>query len=83
MTQAITEHGPQLARRLAEALRSRSVDEIRRRGAGSAVADTLGLALPGLEALLWRSEWPLDQAVQIASALDVIDETILDRLARG
>jgi hypothetical protein len=83
MTQAITEPGPRLARKLAEGLRERSVDEIRRRGDDGAVAEQIGLALPGLEALLWRTEWPLEQAVKVAGALGLIDDTSLDRLLRG
>ena len=83
MTQAITEPGPRLARKLAEGLRDKSVEEIRRRGDDNAVAEELGLALPGLEALLWRTEWPLDQAVKIAGALGIIDDTSLDRLVQG
>ena len=79
MTQAISEPG-RLERRLADGLRNKAVAEIRRRDDLDGVAAELELARPGLEALLWRTEWPLEQAVRVAAALKVIDEAGVERL---
>lgn len=79
MTQAMTESG-QLERKLAHGLRDRAVRAINERDDLDAVAARLDLGKPGLEALLSRTEWPLDQAVRVAGALEIIDESFLDKL---
>lgn len=64
--------------RVAGFLRERSVREIEARGNRDEIASSLGLGNSGVQALLSRRDWPLEQAVRVASALGVIDEERLD-----
>lgn len=79
MTQSLLHPTPS-EQRLAALLRERAVAEIERRGNLAAVAEALRLAPSGVEALLWVSDWTLQQAFRVADALGLIDAGAPDRL---
>ena len=81
MTQALTAPND-VERKLAGVLKDRSEKAIQRRNDPDAVAQQLDIARSGLEALLWQQEWTLEQAIRVAVALGVVDETLVETLAR-
>lgn len=79
MSQTLLEPSP-AELRLSALIRERVVREIERRDDPATVAEELDLAEVGLQTLLWRSEWPLDQAIRVAEALRLIDERMVEAL---
>lgn len=59
-------------RRLADVLRRKCVEVIQSSMDLDAIADKLSLGRPGLQSLLWRSEWPLERAMRVAEALGIV-----------
>ncbi len=78
MTTSLTEPG-NIERALAERLEQRTKDIIRSRNRQE-VANELGLAPSGVEALLWQDDWTLERAVRVAEALGVLREKAADSL---
>lgn len=64
-------------RKVADALRTAVVREIERRGV-EATAQALDVGTAGVEALLWRKQWPLTTAFRLADALDLPVTRIFD-----
>jgi hypothetical protein len=68
-------------RHLAGLLKEKAVSEIERRNDVAGVAQDLGIAPSGVQALLIKSEWTLEQAIRVAEGLKIIDDRMAERLA--
>lgn len=83
MSLALQEQGA-AERHLADILRKQVLAEIERIGDTDTVAERLHMGRAGVEALMWKREWPVDKALRVAEALGLIDqiaiEAILTRL---
>lgn len=65
--------------RLSAMLRARVEGAVAIRGKDWA-AERLGISARGVDAILWRTEWPADVTVHVASVLGVLTDDDLDRL---
>lgn len=72
MTAFLTEPG-HIERELAERLEKRA-KEIMQQSDHKEVAEKLGLASSGVEALLWQDQWSIERALRVAEALGVLHE---------
>lgn len=68
-------------RHLADLLKQKAVAEIERRDDLPEVAKALGISAHGVEALLFKTEWTLGQAIRVAEGLGIIDEGVAERIA--
>ena len=65
-------------RLMAQRIRESAEDRIRDIGNEQA-AQVLGLSVPGVETLLWRSEWSIETAVRVAAMLGLITEESVEK----
>jgi hypothetical protein len=65
--------------RIVQILRSRVENAVQENGREWA-ASQLNMSAPGVDAVLWRTEWSVDTAVHVAGLLGVLTSADLDRL---
>lgn len=78
MTAFLTEPG-HIERDLAERLEKRAKEIIQQRDRKE-IAEKLGLAPSGVEALLWQDHWSIERALRVAEALGALHDNAAEIL---